>query len=212
MNSLSLPYPIIIALIIVAAIGTIAAIIKILKNKDSSEKLHPKEIQSDENEIKSKEESKSELLTKKSKMSYGKIWSWIIPTLIISAIVGAILTVPKYYNKNGIAKSTASYSWKKKSHQYGCNSNERFGGPYDTVITKDDGSNFCFTVYGGESDTHFYGKNKNGKIEGWWKQSNPRAGGKWDLKKDAYDPALYTGICTDPYLPDGTDIELRLKY
>lgn len=150
----------------------------------------------------------------KPKMSYGKIWNWVIPILIISAIIGAILIVPKYY-KNGDKVTElsipASYSWKKKPHQYGYNSNERFGGPYDAVITKND-SNFCFTVYGGESNTHFYGKNKNGKIEGWWEQSNPRAGGKWDLKKDAYDSTLYTGICTDPYLPDGTDIELRLKY
>lgn len=149
------------------------------------------------------------------KMSYGKIWNWVIPILIISAIIGvSFFIVPKYYNKNGITKSRASYSWKKKPHQYGYNSNERFGGPYDAVITKDkdDESNFCFTVYGGKSDTHFYGKNKNGKIEGWWEQSNPRAGGTWNLKKDVSDPTLYTGICTDPYLPDGADIELRLKY
>lgn len=160
-------------------------------------------------------------LEEEKKKTWGqviKMWLFIIIIVIpITWGVGKVIwtaTLSSMMNTFGVnSKGTpASYIWKKKPHQYGYNPSKRFGGPYDAVIKKDDDSNFCFIVYGGESDTHFYGKKKNENISGWWEQSEPRAGGTWSLKKDVGDPTLYTGICTDPYLPDGANIELRLKY
>lgn len=107
---------------------------------------------------------------------------------------------------------SAVCGWKKKPAQYGYNPSERTGGPYDTVITKDDNNNFCFTVSTGGSIGHFYGKKKNGMIEGWWEQTNPRSGGKFNLRKDTGDPTLYTGTITDPSLLEGMYFELRVRY
>ena len=53
----------------------------------------------------------------KSKASYGKMWNWIIPIGIISALVLGFWLAPKYF-KGGISKPT-TVIWKKKPHQYG---------------------------------------------------------------------------------------------
>lgn len=167
--------------------------------------------------------SKSTTGTGKPKMSYGKIWNWVIPIGIISVLVIYGLIVPKHFKEGGngsaIAKS-ALYSWKKKDHQYGFDPGQRFGGPYNAQITRNDSSHFCFTVFSpdGKKMAYFTGRKEDGGIirgSGCW-QNNPRGGrdgrdgGDFYLKMDSRDPRLYEGECTDSDLPDGVYIKLRI--
>lgn len=165
----------------------------------------------------------SKIGTGKQKKIGGKTWNWVVPVFLISALIFGFWITSKNTKKEGgeikkIILKQASFSWKKKPHQYGYDPKQRFGGPYDVVITKDDDPevidpSFCFTVKHNKGDARFYGKKKkSGIIEGWWEQKNPRSGGKWTLKKNSNDPNLYEGNLTDQYLLDGVDTELRLKY
>lgn len=164
---------------------------------------------------------------KKGKTGSRKVsnWmGWIIVVVIISGVFVFVFVAPKYF-KNGVWMKTGSklsiqgsYTWEKKSDQSGRNPSQRSGGPYDVVITKDDAEggdspSFCFTLLGKKGLAYFYGKKKkNGLIEGWWEQKNPRESGTWNLKKDRGDPNLYTGIITEKGYPEEVPAELRLKY
>lgn len=180
---MNLPYPLIVVLIIAGIIGLIV-IIKRLRVGDGEEKKRRTD------------------------------WNWIIPIGIISVLVGLGLIVPKYYKKDGkgnaTVKSSALYSWKKLDHQYGYNPEQRFGGPFDAKITKNNAKNFSFIVYNRMGECYFDGWKieRTKKIEGRWRCPKTGDGGKWELQEDTRRPGMYTGITTDSYLPEGVPSEL----
>lgn len=151
--------------------------------------------------------------TVEPKMSYGKIWNWIIPILIISAIIGAILIVPKYYNKSAGWKSAqvdAVFSWKKEPSQYGLDPEIRRSVPMEAMITRNDAVfNFVFYYYdkGIKESGVFEGeRTATGRIEGTWRQDRPKDGGEWYLEEKS--PRLFTGKHMDR---SGDWIPMKLK-
>ncbi|MDE1988163.1 MAG: hypothetical protein KGJ58_00805 [Patescibacteria group bacterium] len=141
-----------------------------------------------------------------TRKSYGKIWNWIIPIAIISAIIGAILTVPKHFKTK--SSMPASYIWIKKPHQYGSNPEKRTSGHLNATVTED-GDKFCFTVHiSRNEDSHYYGRKVGDRIEGSW--INSPNGGNWYLKKDKNNPKLYRGEISDIDLPDWAYLQLEL--
>ncbi|KKR47078.1 MAG: hypothetical protein UT80_C0011G0009 [Parcubacteria group bacterium GW2011_GWC1_40_13] len=144
----------------------------------------------------------------KSKASYGKMWNWIIPIGIISALVLGFWLAPKYF-KGGISKPT-TVIWKKKPHQYGREPEKRTSGYLNATLTEDSDTKFCFTVHVGRNeDSHYNGRKVGGdRIEGSWR--NPPDGGKWYLKRDMKNSKLYKGGIDDPYLSDWAYFELEI--
>lgn len=151
----------------------------------------------------------------KAKMSYGKIWNWVIPILIISAIIGAILIVPKYYNKSAGWKSAqvnAVFSWEKEPSQYGLDPEIRRSIPMEAVITRNDADVFNFVFYyyshrGIKEAGVFEGeKTATGRIEGTWRQDRPKDGGEWYLEQNSQ--RLFTGKHRDR---SGDWIPMKLK-
>lgn len=145
--------------------------------------------------------------------SYGKIWNWVIPILIISAIIGGILIVPKYYGKAKVSQINAVFSWEKEPSQYGLNPEIRRSIPQETVITRNDDKVLNFNVYyyhkGGKEVSIFEGeKVSNGKIEGTWRQVRPKDGGEWYLKTNLDNERLFTGKYSDG---SGEWIPMKLK-
>lgn len=149
-----------------------------------------------------------------SKKSYGKIWNWIIAIVIISAIIGAVLIVPKYYGKAKVSQINAIFSWEKDSNQYGLHPDIRASGPEQAKITKDD-QVFNFQVsyiHNGRNETSFFeGEYVSYKrIEGSWWQDRPKDGGKWYLEQDSVNKRLFTGRYNDgsgEWIP----MELKIK-
>src|SRR3989338_7109246 len=73
----------------------------------------------------------------KSKASYGKMWNWIIPIGIISALVLGIWIAPKYFNEKISRVSTnAIFIWTLDPSQHGA---KRTSGPQQAEVIKDDG-------------------------------------------------------------------------
>ena len=150
--------------------------------------------------------------SKKSQITYGKMWNWIIPIGIISALVLGILIAPRYFNdkKESVVKLSipASYVWKKKDYQYGKNPNKRTSGYLNATITEDNDEKFCFIVHVGRGGKSYYDGRKldSGKIEGNWR--NPPNGGDWRLEIDKNNPKLYKGEISDLDLDGWAYLEL----
>lgn len=147
----------------------------------------------------------------------------IIFFLISVVIVGVLLTRNKVVREKISSMTSklvssvsekhpikAVYSWKKKPNQYGYNPEQRFGGPFDAKITRNNDRNFSFVVYTRMGECYFDGWKIEGtkKIEGRWRCPKTGDGGKWELQEDTRRPGMYTGIETDSYLPEGKPSEL----
>ena len=145
----------------------------------------------------------------KFKAGYGKMWNWIIPIGIISALVLGFWIAPKYYKMNVISKP-AAVIWKKKPDQYGREPEKRTSGYLNATLTEDSDTKFCFAVHVGRNeDSHYNGRKVGGdRIEGSWR--NPPDGGKWYLKRDMKNSKLYKGGIDDPYLSDWAYFELEI--
>ena len=113
------------------------------------------------------------------KKSSRKIWNWIVLIAIISAIIGAIFIVPKYFKGDWNLSIPASVIWKKKPHQYGRVPEDRTSGYLNATITEDSETKFCFTVDTTNGKSYYTGRrsDKESKIEGSW--INSPDGGKW---------------------------------
>lgn len=147
----------------------------------------------------------------KSKMSYGKIWNWVIPILIISAVIGvSFFIVPKYYGKAKVTQVNAVFSWKKEPSQYGLDPEIRRSVPMEAMITRNDAVfNFVFYYYrkGIKEEGVFEGeRTATGRIEGTWRQDRPKDGGEWYLEENS--PRLFTGKHMDR---SGDWIPMKLK-
>lgn len=151
----------------------------------------------------------------RARMSYGKIWSWIILVVIILALLALIeasLAI-KSYNKGGKKKEAqvcGVFSWELDPSQYG---QVRRSLPQETVVMEKNNGVFNFTVYyrhnGKREESVFKGERlSNGRIEGTWSQERPEDGGEWHLEQNPDDIRLYNGKYRDR---SGELIRMKLK-
>ena len=149
----------------------------------------------------------------KSKASYGKMWNWIIPIGIISALVLGIWIAPKYFNEKISRVSTnAIFIWTLDPSQHGA---KRTSGPLQAEVVIDDGKIFNFVMYyyrkGKKEEAIFEGeRTSTRKIEGFWWQNNPEDRGQWYLKPDPANDRLFVGEHSD-LSQEWTPIKLILK-
>ena len=140
----------------------------------------------------------------KSKASYGKMWNWIIPIGIISALVLGLWIAPKYFNKEG-EKSLKVYAihwWEKEPHQYGENPEMRSSYPMEATVMQNYDGVFIFksfythkgrsefSLFQGEFDEEIH---KGTRIKGFWNQDQPVNGGKWYLECISEDCREFKG-------------------